>query len=181
MDVGSVVKGSKGNDAIDVSGKSGVVNGGAGDDRLSAYSDGNDSLADGIVVNGGAGDDKLNGYGNVTLVGGKGDDQFVLEKSSLCTIADFSGKDYFLVHVDEFSYFNSNLGQFVSPVFDAKSFLVVGTDPKATTNSAQFLYDTDDGKLYYDLDGAGLNYGLELVATLANKAALKASSFVFIA
>jgi Ca2+-binding RTX toxin-like protein len=181
MDVGSVVKGTKGNDAIDVSGKSGVVNGGAGDDKLSAFSYGGDSLADGIVVNGGSGDDKLSGSGNVTLVGGKGDDQFILEESSSCTIADFSGKDYFLVHVDDLYYFDFNLGQSVSAVFDAKNFLVVGTDPKATTNSAQILYDTDDGKLYYDLDGTGLNYDLELVATLANKAALKASSFVFIA
>jgi Ca2+-binding RTX toxin-like protein len=181
MDVGSVIKGSKGNDEIQVGGKSGVVNGGAGDDKLSASSYGDNSLVDGIVVNGGSGDDKLSGSGNVTLVGGKGDDQFLLEESSSCTIADFSGKDYFLVHVEDLYYFDFNLGRSVSAVFDAKSFLVVGTDPKATTNSAQILYDTDDGKLYYDLDGAGLNYDLELVATLANKAALKASSFVFIA
>jgi Ca2+-binding RTX toxin-like protein len=181
MDVGSVVKGSKGNDAIDVSGKSGVLNGGAGDDQLSASSYDGGSLADGIVVNGGSGDDKLIGFGNVTLVGGKGADQFVLNEFSSCTIADFSGKDYFLVQVDDFLHFDSNLGTYVPPVFDPKSFLVVGTDPKATTNSAQFVYDTDDGKLYYDLDGTGLNYDLELVAALANKAALKASSFVFIA
>jgi len=54
-----------------------------------------------------------------------------------------------------------------------------GINPRATSTLAQFLYDTDDGKLYFDADGIGTNYDLELVTTLANKASLKTSSFVF--
>jgi hypothetical protein len=54
-----------------------------------------------------------------------------------------------------------------------------GINPKATSTLAQFLYDTDDGKLYFDADGIGTNYDFELVTTLANKASLKTSSFVF--
>jgi hypothetical protein len=42
------------------------------------------------------------------------------------------------------------------------------------------LYETDDGKTYFDADGTGLNFDPHLVTTLANKAALKASDFVFV-
>jgi len=68
----------------------------------------------------------------------------------------------------------------MSVAFDVTNPLVAGADPKATSTLAQFLYDTDDGKLYYDRDGVGAAYDLDLVMTLANKATLKASDFVFI-
>ena len=45
---------------------------------------------------------------------------------------------------------------------------------------AQFLYDTDDGKLYFDRDGVGVEYDLDLVMTLTNKAAISASNFLFV-
>lgn len=180
MDVGSVIAGTKGNDTINAYGKSGVINGGAGNDDIyaSAYND--DNPANGIIVNGGAGDDKLRGSGDVTLVGGAGDDQFILSRSAGCTIADFSGKDYFLVRGSTFQYYDSALSKTVTPAFDRANPLVVGADPKPTTTLAQFFYDTDDGKLYYDADGIGTNFELRLVATLANKAALKAADFVFV-
>jgi Ca2+-binding RTX toxin-like protein len=180
MDVGSVITGSKGADTIRGSGKSGAINGGAGDDTLSASASNLDNPANGIVLNGGAGDDKLSGYGDVTLIGGRGDDQFILNQYAETTIADFSGKDYFLVRVDSFRYYDSTLEKYVSPTFDRNNPLVVGTDPKPAAALAQFLYDTDDGKLYFDADGTGLNFDLHLVTTLANKAALKASDFVFV-
>ena len=180
MDVGSVITGSKGNDTLSGYGKSGVINGGAGDDSLSASAYNPDNPANGIVLNGGAGDDKLSGQGDVTLVGGKGDDQFVLNQYAETTIADFSGKDYFLVRASNFRYYDPNLNKYVSPTFDMNNPLIVGTDPKPATALAQFLYDTDDGKLYFDADGTGLNYDPQLTTTLANKAALKASDFVFV-
>jgi Ca2+-binding RTX toxin-like protein len=180
MDVGSVVTGSKGDDSISGYGKSGVINGGAGDDTLWASGYNADNPANGIVVIGGAGDDKLSGDGDVTLVGGKGDDQFILTPSAQNTIADFSGKDYFLVHASRFQHYDYDLKKYVTPTFDMNNLLVVGTDPKPATGLPQFFYDTDDGKLYYDADGTGLNYDLQLLTTLANKAALKASDFVFV-
>ena len=180
MDVGSVVTGTKGDDTIGGSGKAGVINGGAGNDTLSANAFSSDEVISGFVVNGGAGNDKLSGSGAVTLVGGKGDDQFTLSQSAGTTIMDFSGKDYFLVRGSDFDFYDYNQNKWILPAFDAKSFLVIGTDPRPTTALAQFLYDTDDGKLYFDADGIGMEYDLALVTTLANKAAIKASHFVFV-
>ena len=162
-------------------GKSGVINGGSGNDNLSAYGDNFENPANGIVLIGGAGDDRLRGSGDVTLIGGKGDDQFVLSQNLECTIADFSGKDdFFFISDSNFTRYDPVLMKNVPLAFDSSNLLVVGTDPKATSTLAQFLYDTDDGKLYYDRDGIGTEYDLDLLVTLANKAALKASDFVFI-
>lgn len=177
MDAGSVITGSKGNDSIYGDGKAGVINGGSGDDSLWAYGDDPDN---GIIVNGGKGDDILRGSGNVTLVGGAGDDQFTLSHSPKCTIADFSGKDYFLLRASSYQYYDGGLDKYIPPTFDLNNLLVVGTDPKPATTLAQFFYDTDDGKLYFDADGTGSRFDLDLMATLANKAALKASDFVII-
>lgn len=180
MDVGSVITGSKGNDAIRGYGKSGVISGGSGNDNLSAYGYNADNPANGMIVNGGSGDDILRGSGDVTLFGGKGDDRFVLDDGEECTIADFSGKDFFLIQTNSFTRYDTILKKDVPLAFDQTNLLVVGADPKATSTLAQFLYDTDDGKLYYDRDGVGTEYDLDLVTTLANKAALKASDFIFV-
>jgi Ca2+-binding RTX toxin-like protein len=181
MDVGSVVTGSKGHDTLHGSGKSGAINGGAGDDNLSASGYNADNPAGGIVLNGGAGDDKLSGDGHVTLVGGTGKDQFILWSNTDNTISDFSGReDYFLIQDANFRYYDSTLKKNVLPTFDLINPVVIGTDPKPATTLAQFFYDTDDGKLYYDGDGIGSNFDLQVVTTLANKAALKASDFVFV-
>ncbi|WP_052003175.1 calcium-binding protein [Microvirga sp. BSC39] len=181
MDVGSVITGSKGNDTLRCSGKSGIVNGGSGNDKLSAYGSNFNNPANGIVVNGGAGDDRLVGFGDVTLVGGKGDDRFLLREGSESTIADFSGKDFFIIDADSFDeQYDPILKKDVPLAFDQANLLVVGADPKATSTLAQFLYDTDDGKLYYDRNGIGTEYDLSLVTTLANKAAIKASDFIFV-
>jgi Ca2+-binding RTX toxin-like protein len=179
MDVGSVITGSKGNDTIRGYGKSGMISGGSGNDNLTAYGDTSENTTNVLIANGGSGDDTLSGDGNVTLIGGKGADQFALDQYSSCTIADFSGKDLLLIDAYSFRFYDPILNKFVPLAFDMANLLVVGADPKATSTLAQFLYDTDDGKLYYDRDGVGTDYELDLVATLANKAALKASDFVF--
>ncbi|WP_201860993.1 calcium-binding protein [Microvirga soli] len=181
MDVGSVITGSKGNDTISGYGKSGLINGGSGNDDLYASGSNAENAANGIVVNGGAGDDILSGDGDVTLIGGRGDDQFALDEYSDCIIADFTGKDdFFIIDAYSFRTWDPVLQKTVPLAFDRANLLVVGADPKATSTLAQFLYDTDDGKLYYDADGIGTVDDLDLVATLANKAALKASDFVFV-
>jgi len=181
MDVGSVITGSKGSDSISGYGKSGMINGGSGNDNIYASGSNDENPANGIIVNGGAGDDRLSGNGDVTLVGGSGSDRFALDQNRDCTIADFSGKDdIFVIGASSFRSWDPILNKYVPLAFDQTNLLVVGADPKATSTLAQFLYDTDDGKLYYDRDGTGTEYDLDLIATLANKAALKASDFVFV-
>ncbi|HEV2565501.1 MAG TPA: hypothetical protein VGU19_10495 [Microvirga sp.] len=156
--------------------------GGEGKDYLSG-DEGNDSLygdAGRDNLWGGEGDDKLYGGSNVTLVGGAGDDQFILTDYVQSTIADFSGKDYFLVRTSTFEYYDPVSDKDVIPTFDTVNPLVVGTDPKATSTLGQFLYDTDDGKLYCDIDGTGTKFNLSLVATLTNKAAVDPSDFILV-
>jgi len=181
-DTGTTVKGSRGADTFNVNGKSAFVDGGAGNDDLSGSSyafDNDDNPIGGITLSGGAGDDSLSGSGNVTLIGGAGSDQFSLSPNSVITVADFTAKDVFVVSRGPFQDYDYTLKKYVVPSFDPKNLLAASTDPKATSALAQFLYDTDDGKLYYDADGTGLKYEAELVATLSNKAALTPSNFVF--
>ncbi len=160
-----------------MNGKSAFVDGGAGNDYLSGSSyafDSEDNPIGGITLSGGAGDDFLSGDGHVTLIGGAGSDLFSLSPNSAITVADFTAKDVFVVGSYDFRDYDYTLKKYVVPSFDPKNLLAAGTDPKATSALAQFLYDTDDGKLYYDADGIGLKFEAELVATLSNKAALDA-------
>jgi Ca2+-binding RTX toxin-like protein len=183
VDTGTVVKGSKGADSITVNGKSAAVDGGAGNDHLSGSSFASDSGGNpvgGVTLSGGAGDDYLSGSGHVTLTGGAGSDQFVLSPDSDMTVADLTAKDFLVVTSDLFERYDSTLMKYVTPAFDRTNLVVSGADPKANSALAQFLYDTDDGKLYYDADGTGLKSHAELVATLANKVALTAASFLFV-
>ncbi len=57
--------------------------------------------------------------------------------------------------------------------------LVSGSAPVAATAAAAFLYDTDDGKLFYDADGNG-GGAAELLATLIGNPALAATDIVII-
>jgi len=49
----------------------------------------------------------------------------------------------------------------------------------ASNASGQFLFDTDDGRLFWDADGTGSGAAV-LVATLSNVPPLSASDFVVI-
>ena len=54
--------------------------------------------------------------------------------------------------------------------------LVSGSTPTASGTGGQFLYDTDDGTLYWDADGTGGGAAV-LVATLSSAPTLTASDF----
>lgn len=82
------------------------------------------------------------------------------------TILDFTSKDRLLL-----DYLSSAI------TMNKANPLVSGSDPVATSTMAQFLYDTDDGRLFIDIDGTGATAAYQ-VCTLANKAALTASSFI---
>jgi len=101
------------------------------------------------------------------LTGGKGSDLFALKLGLRNdTITDFGGKDLLLLQ-HEFGFDNA----------DRANLLVTGADPKANSTKGQFLYDTDDGNLFYDADGTGAG-AADLLVVMANHAVLKASSFL---
>jgi Ca2+-binding RTX toxin-like protein len=158
-DGSDVLLGEDGND---------ILLGGNDDDSLSGGS-GNDTL------DGGDGNDVLSGgAGSDVLTGGAGADVFSFELVGLGAdqITDFtSGTDHIQISA---SGFGGGLleGGTVS--------IVSGADPTATGTSGQFLYDTDDGNLYWDADGTGSG-APELIATLTGAPPLVPSDFFVVA
>jgi Ca2+-binding RTX toxin-like protein len=167
---GTSVTGSKGDDVIMVYGKSGTVQGGAGNDRITVGGSGSaDATPLYFTVDGGSGSDHITSHGPNTVAGGAGSDIFVVRTAGLSdgsTILDFTSADRLLV---DFLTTDKTL--------DMANLLVVGSDPVATSALGQFLYDTDDGRLFLDEDGTGTGDAAH-VWTLANKAALTAKNFI---
>ncbi len=108
--------------------------------------DGNDSL------DGGAGNDVLTGgKGLDVLKGGTGKDTFAFNYSTegWDRIRDFSSTD------DTVSVSSGGFGGVLSTGTLSRALLVRGIDPEPTRAQGQFLYDTDDGILSWDVDGTG--------------------------
>jgi Ca2+-binding RTX toxin-like protein len=169
---GSAITGSNGDDRITVDGVSGLVKGGKGNDYLTAYSFSfSGGVSDGFTLDGGAGNDRLTAEGdNNKLIGAAGNDLFIANYHAVnTTIVDFSAADRILVSRNGWAGFTN---------VDRANFLVVGSDPVANSTGGQFLYDTDDSRLLYDRDGTGGQAAIQIFV-LANKATLKASSFLF--
>lgn len=142
--------------------------GSKGDDTLSIYS----GWEGGVTINGGKGDDTISSSGNNVLIGGAGSDTFVLNSySDPDTIQDFTAKDFLLVGQSLYNSTRENLDLF-NP-------LVIGSDPVANSAKAQFLYDIDDGRLFYDPDGTGIEDAAIHLVTLASRPNLKVSNFLF--
>ena len=120
----------------------------------SAFADTLVGDANGNLLTGGAGAD--------TLTGGVGNDVFFYV--SLGDAGD---------HITDFVSGADQIGLDL-PVGDPV-ILVTGSDPVAGGVANSFLYDTDDGKLYFDLDGSG--QGVILFLTLDGALALAASDF----
>jgi len=144
-----------------------VVTGGDGDDSLDG-NDGNDTLV------GGNGQDYLSGgAGSDTMTGGANADLFDLQSASHGpdVITDFAGGS------DKIRIWESGFGGGLSN--GGSVSLVSGSNPTATSASGQFLYDTDDGSLFWDADGTGSGDAV-LIATFTNVPSLEASDFLVI-
>ena len=161
------------------------LNGGIGDDSLVGDSgedlllggDNSDTLSggeDSDSLNGGAGDDLLSGgAGSDVMTGGLGFDTFDFASSAggPDQITDFDGRsDQIQVSADGFG------GGLVA---GGQVSLVSGSDPTATEANGQFLYDTDDGSLYWDVDGTGAEAAV-LIATFASIPSLDAADFIVV-
>jgi VCBS repeat-containing protein len=178
-----VVDGGNGDDYVwggdgsdDLSGQAGLdlifgengddqLDGGDGDDSL-AGDDGNDTLV------GGVGNDFLDGgLGSDVLTGGSDADLFYFRAPSRGAdeITDFtSGIDKIVISANGFG----------GGLYGGASVsLVSGANPTASGTSGQFLYDTDDGSLFWDADGTGSG-GAVLLATLTNVPSLQTSDFI---
>jgi Ca2+-binding RTX toxin-like protein len=116
------------------------------------------------------GDNAITGaLGQDVLTGGAGADTFVYASAA-------EGGDAitdFVSGVDRFSI--SAVGFGGGLVGGGAAALVAGSDPTSLT--ASFLYDTDDGALYWDSDGAGGASAI-LIATLSGAPALTQSDII---
>lgn len=129
------------------------IRGGVGNDRLFGDA-GNDSLI------GNAGDDILNGgAGNDILTGGAGRDLFLFGNSTpfataglgLDRINDFKpGED--LIGLSMATFTN------LAPNF-ATDLGSIGDDAAAGTSTASIVYNTTNGRLYYNTNGAAPGFG----------------------
>jgi Ca2+-binding RTX toxin-like protein len=153
-------------------------------------------------LSGGDGRDVLRGgAGNDTLVGGRGDDQLMGEAGN-DRVDGGAGADLFIFAqvtdgADTISGFTPGQDKLV---FSAQMFagglapgevlvtapqtdgnlLVAASDPFAASlnSSSAFLYDAEDGRLWFDPDGSGAQTAV-LMATLTSAPALSSSDFLF--
>jgi len=166
---GNTIAGFKGNDTISGGGGDDNLRGDAGDDRLNG-GDGSDKLIGGAgrdVLNGGAGRDKL--------YGGAGVDVFVFDMSLTAAnrdqIGDFNVKD------DTIQLDHAIFTMIAAGTLDAGA-LATNTSGNAADASDRIIYETDTGKLFYDLDGTGSAAKVEFALIGKNLALTHADFFI---
>ncbi|WP_370168091.1 hypothetical protein [Sinorhizobium fredii] len=155
-----------------------VIEGSGADDEI--HGDANGNILRGLdaddLLDGRAGNDTLiGGKGDDWLTGGAGNDRFVFDKDGFDgegdVITDFvRGQDKLVIERDAFSI----------AAGDTAVTLVTGTDPAATSGKATFLFETDNGRLWFDADGSGTDADLQLVAILKNVGTLSTGDFVLL-
>jgi len=168
-----------GNDFLSGGNGNDILGGGTGNDSILGGA-GNDSLlgaGDNDTLDGGAGNDTLTGsQGADRFIGGTGFDIFVINgrAEGPDIIVDFNPVQ------DTLQFANTGFGNTLPlGVLPASRFAanLTGTPTAAVS---QFLYDTDGGQLYFDIDGTGAA-ARQLLATLTNLAPLTASDFLIVA
>jgi len=172
------LSGSTHDDSLLGDGKANVLTGLDGADELAGLG-GNDVLVGGLgndTLKGGDGDYRLvGGHGQDTLRGGDGSNTFVFEHvaGSNDTVKDFvSGVDRIEISAAEFG------GGLVAGALDPNAF-AVNTTGNAGDADDRFLYDSTDGRLYFDADGNGAG-ARELVAKLIGAVTLQSSDFLIV-
>ncbi len=175
-----------GSDVIYTNGPgSNKINAGDGNNRV-VCADGNDMIVTGKgsdnitggggndLIRAGAGDDKIDAGAGVDWVfGGAGADEFVLGTlydKDYVRIADFKATDGDLVFFDTFVFTDLNAGT-LSQQFVANNTGV------ATTEQQRVIFDTRNGKLYYDEDGSG-SLQADHIATLIGVKALSVEQII---
>jgi serralysin len=173
-----VITGNAAANVINAGGGDDSLYGGDGSDRLSGE-DGNDHLYgdDGSDrLSGGAGSDVLNGgAGSDKLYGGAGSDVFVFDTLLSATnrgrIADFNVLD------DTIQLDQSIFTKIAAGTLDAGA-LATNTSGNAADASDRINYETDTGKLFYDMDGTGSAAKVEFALIGKNLALTHADFFI---
>jgi Ca2+-binding RTX toxin-like protein len=181
------LSGNHGNDLLLGGDDKDELYGGPGNDRLFGEN-GNDYLS------GGRGKDILNGgKGNDSLIGGTGEygnfeqeqDRFLFDTgrkfqrgdTGVDTIVDFERSfDKILLDKTTFTSLNSVAGNGFSV---SSEFAVVKTDGAASTSGAEIVYNSTNGKLFYNPNRAASGYGEGgFFALLTGTPALARSNFI---
>jgi Ca2+-binding RTX toxin-like protein len=125
------------------------------------------------VMAGNNANNTLNGMaGNDTLTGGLGADRFVFARGSIDTVTDFA------ISVDKIVVSAADFGGGL--IAGGAVVLQAGSTAVASGPGGQFLYDTDDGRLWFDADGQG-GAGPTYFARLRNAPSISAADFEVIA
>jgi Ca2+-binding RTX toxin-like protein len=144
------------------------LNGGAGRDHLfgGAAVDKLQGGDDGDVLEGGQGADRLNGGAKADVF------RFLSVADRGDIIEDFTGQDFIGISAAGFGG-----GLVAGAALVTGMNFVAGASPNAPGAQGCFLYDTDDGRLFWDADGNGAG-GRLLIATLTGAPALGAGDFL---
>lgn len=117
------------------------------------------------VITGNAGINIINGrYGNDTLTGDEGNDIFVFD-SKLSKVTNIDHITDFAVGMDDIYLGKSIFTAYKTAWSDLSADFVSGPDAAAQDKTDHFLYDTNTGDLYYDIDGIGARAAI-IFATL---------------
>jgi Ca2+-binding RTX toxin-like protein len=158
----------KGDDVIVGNNYDDILKGGAGKDLLIG-NDGNDKLY------GEKGGDFLAGMeGKDNLFGGSGRDVFVFDSpfTGADRISDFSVADD-TIYLDNAAFTSLSDGKLNKAAF------VANTTGQAADSSDRIIYETDNGRLFYDQDGKG-GAGRVYIATLSPDLKLTNADFLVV-
>jgi len=155
-----------------------IIHGSSADDDIRGNAGANTLYGGGAddVLQGRGGDDMLSGgAGDDWLTGGSGKDLFIFNLEGRDgegdVITDFTrGQDKLMIDRSDYGIASG----------DATVTLVVGADPVAASSKGTFLFESDNGRLWFDADGKGSDADLELVATLQGIKTLSTSDFGFL-
>lgn len=153
------VYGGSGKDKITGDSRANWLYGNAGDDSLS----------------GAGGNDLLSGHaGNDTLSGGSGSDLFLLggtpAGNNVDTIKDFAAED--VIGLDWFTF-----AEFIGDTVEDEEFASGAGFTSAQDVTDRLIYNTTDGRLYFDEDGVGGAAAIQ-IAILTGRPALSAGDFL---
>ncbi|MBG1263376.1 calcium-binding protein [Nostoc commune] len=178
-DGSDTINGSSGSDSLNGEAGSDTINAGTGNDLLRG-SDGNDSL------NGGAGSDTLNGgAGNDTLTGGTDSDVFSFFFETPFTVSfgvdnitDFSSSTD-SIRVAKISF--TALDNTTNGALIGSDFAVVSSDSLAQGSSAEIVYNSSNGNLFYNQNNDAVGFGKGgLFTTIGGSPLLAASNFAVV-